>query len=245
MNMQKTSSLALVCAAFLAPAAHAANGSVVSGAATWVVNGADSAIVRSGTVIKPGNLVRSEADGYATWVMADDAEFEMGGTSEVSITSYQFAKEPGVVGGKGKGEVQINLVSGGVRHVVGRIAETNPVGFLMTTPNGKISLPKDNADFSVVYCNQSCGNDAEGKPIPDGLYVAVNEGGVTVSNSPGLAASAGQYVFVAPGGHPVLLGAPPAVFKKGKIVGANDQIGLGLGLSIRIEPQLPASPTLP
>ena len=136
--------------------------------------------------------------------------------SQFKVEKYSYDK------GNPKGDsAAFNLVKGGLRTITGQIGKRgNQDSYQMKTPTATIGIR------GTIYDANFCQGDSCGK-VPAGLYLAVTDGSVVITNSQGsqatLQVKAGQFVYVqSPTTPPVVLPTKPDIpFNPPPSVGAS------------------------
>jgi hypothetical protein len=205
----------LLCSA-IAFAGPAATVTHVSGPlAVHKADGTTKAI-SIGSKVDEGDTVVTEKRTYARLKFNDNSEVTLKPNSQFKVEKYSYNQ------GNPKGDsAAFNLVKGGLRTITGQIGKRgNQDSYQMKTPTATIGVR--GTIYDAHFCQgSSCGN------IPAGLYLAVSNGSVVVTNSAGsqttMQVKAGQYVYVqSPVTPPVVLPAKPDIpFNPPPSVGAS------------------------
>lgn len=182
------------------------------------VRKADGAIrvVSIGSKIDVGDTVVTEKRTYARLKFNDGSEVTLKPNSQFKVEAFSFDKE------KPKNDsASLNLIKGGLRTITGQIGKRgNQDSYRMKTPAATIGVR------GTIYDAHFCQGDSCGA-IKPGLYLAVSNGSVVITNSEGsqttLQVKAGQYVYVQnPATPPVVLPVKPDIqFNPPPSVGAN------------------------
>lgn len=169
-----------------------------------------------GSKIEEGDTVVSEKRTYARLKFTDGSEVTLKPNSQFKVErfSYDPAKPKDDAG-------TFSLVKGGLRTITGQIGKRgNQDSYQMKTPTATIGIR--GTIYDAHFCQgESCGI------IKPGLYLAVSNGVVVITNSGGsptaLQVKAGQYVYVQnPVTPPVVLPAKPDIpFNPPPSVGAS------------------------
>lgn len=164
---------------FSSLAAAADAGRVISAAGgVSLIRGGAKLGLENGTVLQAGDVLLTGSDGKVQWQSADEGWMVLSADSRFTIHDYAWS------GGAGKSEYE--LESGRFGTISGLIQSP---AYRVTTPLADIAIK--GTQYKSVLCKASCDGFA------DGLYVAVVEGEVTVSNSEGkLEGNAGTFIFV-------------------------------------------------
>lgn len=158
-----------------------------------------------GSKIEAGDTVETARRTYARLKFTDGSEVTLKPDTRFKVEKYAFdqAKPKDDAG-------SFNLIKGGLRTITGQVGKRgDQSSYRMKTPTATIGIR--GTIYDATYCTgDTCG------AIPPGLYLAVTDGQVVVTNSEGvqttLQVRAGQYVFVqSPTTPPVVLPRPPAL----------------------------------
>jgi hypothetical protein len=149
--------------------------------------------------------VVTEKRTYARLKFNDNSEVTLKPNSQFKIEKFSYDQ------GNPKGDsAAFNLVKGGLRTITGQIGKRgNQDSYQMKTPTATIGIR--GTIYDATYCQgSSCGT------IKPGLYLAVTDGQVVVTNTAGLSTTipvvAGQYVYVqSPTTPPVVLPSKPDI----------------------------------
>lgn len=144
--------------------------------------GGEMLSVTAGTSLQSGDILVTVADGRVQWQTPDEGIAALAPNSRFVIEEYSYRN------GSSHGDTsRYQLMTGGLGVISGFIQSPN---YKVTTPAADITV--DGTKYKSVICKGNCGK------LADGLYVAVAEGKVTVSNNAGsLSGNAGQYIYVA------------------------------------------------
>lgn len=191
--------------------------------AAHTVNGVVKAL-SIGSKVDEGDTVVTEKRTYARIKFNDGGEVTLKPNSQFRVESYSFEQ------GKPKEDAaSFNLIKGGLRTITGQIGKRgNQDSYQMKTPSATIGIR------GTIYDAHFCQGDSCGA-IPAGLYLAVSNGSVVITNSAGtqttLQVKAGQYVYVQnPVTPPVVLPAKPDIpFNPPPSVGASAAGKAGVG----------------
>lgn len=163
------------------------------------------------SVVEEGDTLVTEKNTYARLKLKDGAEIVLKPASQLKIQRYLYdEKRPEA------DAAALNLVKGGLRTLTGWIGKRGD--------RGAYKLEAGTATIGIrgtVFTAELCQSDCEARP--DGLYVEVSEGAVSVGNAAGLAVVvAGQNSYVADRQTPpvpVPANQPPAPFTPPPAVG--------------------------
>lgn len=160
----------------LALAADAGKVIDVAGGASMVRDG-KTLNLKAGTTLRSGDVLVTGGDGTVQWQTADEGLGVLAPNSRFAIQDYSYQG--------GGGQAQYEIKSGGYGSVSGMIKSP---GYKVVTPAADITI--EGTKFKSILCSGNCGD------LPDGTYVSVVEGSVTLSNGAGSASgTAGQYLY--------------------------------------------------
>jgi hypothetical protein len=221
LNLRKTTAISLLVSALLlwstaALASVAATVTHLSGPlAARKADGVTKAI-SIGSKVDEGDTVVTEKRTYARLKFNDGSEVTLKPSSQFKVDKYSFdeAKPKDDAG-------SFNLIKGGLRTITGQIGKRgNEDSYQMKTPTATIGIR------GTIYDAHFCQGDSCGT-IKPGLYLAVSNGSVVITNSSGaqttLQVKAGQYVYVqSPTTPPMVLPSKPDIpFNPPPSVGAS------------------------
>jgi hypothetical protein len=158
-----------------------------------------------GSKIDEGDTVITEKRTYARLKFNDGSEVTLKPNSQFRVDKFSFDQ------GKPKDDsASFSLIKGGLRTITGQIGKRgNQDSYQMKTPTATIGIR--GTIYDATFCQgNSCG------AIPAGLYLAVSNGSVVITNSEGsmrtIQVKAGQYVYVqSPTTPPVVLPVMPDI----------------------------------
>lgn len=158
-----------------------------------------------GSKVEAGDTVETARRTYARLKFTDGSEVTLKPDTQFKVEQYAYDQS------KPKDDAgSFNLIKGGLRTITGQVGKRgNQDSYKMKTPTATIGIR------GTIYDATYCSGDACGA-IPPGLYLAVTDGQVVISNSEGISTSiqvrAGQYVYVqSPTTPPVVLPRPPGL----------------------------------
>ena len=206
----------LLLVATLVYAGQAATVTHVSGPLVARKGDGSTKAISIGSKIEEGDTVVTEKRTYARLKFNDGSEVTLKPNSQFKIDKYSYDQT------KPKDDsASFNLIKGGLRTVTGQVGKRgNPDSYQMKTPTATIGIR------GTIYDAHFCQGDSCGA-IKPGLYLAVSNGSVVITNSGGsqttLQVKAGQYVYVqSPVTPPVVLPAKPDIpFNPPPSVGAS------------------------
>lgn len=183
--------------ALLVPAAAAwavAAGEVthLSGAVVARKPDGQSRILSIKSEVAEGDIVATADNSYARVKFADGTEAVLRPATQVKIDAYKFDEQK-----PQQDNVALSLLKGGMRAVTGLLARRNPANFRIATPSATIGIR--GTHFGLQYCNKDCTglNSPKGGSLPDGLYVDVADGVITVTSKVGsVVVSLGEFAYV-------------------------------------------------
>lgn len=227
-NPRKTTAISLLVSGLLLLATVACGGQAatvthLSGPlVAWKADGSTKAI-SIGSKVDEGDTVVTEKRTYARLKFNDGGEVTLKPNSQFRVEKYRYDQ-----GKPTEDAGTFNLIKGGLRTISGQIGKRgNQDSYRLKTPSATIGIR------GTIYDAHFCQGDSCGA-IPAGLYLAVSNGSVVITNSEGsqmtLLVKAGQYVYVqSPNTPPVVLPAKPNIpFNPPPSVGAS-AAGKGAG----------------
>ena len=174
-----------------------------------------------GSKVEPGDTVETAKRTYARLKFTDGSEVTLKPNTQFKVEQYAYDKD------KPKGDTgSFSLIKGGLRTITGQVGKRgNQDSYRMKTPTATIGIR--GTIYDATYCiGDSCG------AIKPGLYLAVTDGQVVITNSAGVQTTipvvAGQYVYVqSPTTPPVVLPRPPELppFNPPPVVGSGGSQG--------------------
>lgn len=209
MPNTKTTTLSLLLIAILlcSSLAHASIATITHLSGPLAVRKADGTTrtLSIGSKIDEGDTVLTQKRTYARLKFTDGSEVTLKPDTQFKIEQHKYDKnDPKSDAGS------YNLIKGGLRTITGQIGKRgNQDSYRMKAPTATIGIR--GTIFDATYCSgDSCGS------IKPGLYLAVSDGQVVITNSAGvqttLPVSAGQYVYVqSPSSPPVVLPSKPDI----------------------------------
>jgi hypothetical protein len=133
--------------------------------------------LKFGSEVNAGDTLRTGPTSNAQVRLTDGGIIALRPQSEFRLDDYHF---PGQDDGSEKGF--FSLLKGGFRTVTGLIGKRDKSLYKVTTPVASIGIRGTN--YNLVLCQQDCSN-ADGSKAKDGLYGAVADGKIAVSNEGG------------------------------------------------------------
>lgn len=152
-------------------------------------NGTTKALSINST-IEAGDTVETARRTYARLKFTDGSQVTLKPNTQFKVEKYAYTQAK-----PKEDEGSFSLIKGGLRTITGRIGKRgNQDSYRMRTPTATIGIR--GTIYDATYCSgDSCG------AIKPGLYLAVTDGQVVITNSAGvqttLQVKAGQYVYVA------------------------------------------------
>lgn len=135
--------------------------------------------VKAGSILRTGDVLLTGGDGRVQWQTADEAISVLAPNSRFAFQEYSYQSGGG-------GTSQSEFIKGALSTITGSIQSP---GYKVVTPAADITV--DGTKYKSIICKGTCGE------LPDGMYVSVVEGKVTVSNGAGsLTGGVGQFIFV-------------------------------------------------
>jgi hypothetical protein len=136
--------------------------------------------------VEEGDTLITENKTYARIRFTDDSETVLRPNTQFMISEYYFDKAS-----PKDDKSFFGLVKGGLRAITGLIGKRGPMNsYKMTTVTAVIGVR--GTSYEARLCENNCGS------IPEGLYIFVSEGIISVSNNGGsLDVGLGQFAYVA------------------------------------------------
>ncbi|NNF17752.1 MAG: hypothetical protein HKN70_13490 [Gammaproteobacteria bacterium] len=173
----------------------------VYGKAFTVSPDGDRKALVKGSSVDSGDTVITSSNGRVQLQMADGGllalrpgtefvieQFRMPASASNTATAFAEETEP---------RSFFALVKGGFRSITGAIGKENKANYRVKTPVATIGIR--GTDYDAVYCAADCMaySKVVGKDLKDGLYIAVNDGGVSMTTDAGaLDLDAGEAGYV-------------------------------------------------
>lgn len=163
------------------------------------------------SVVEEGDTLVTEKNTYARLKLKDGAEILLKPASQLRIQRYAYDEQRPEADA-----AALNLLKGGLRTLTGWIGKRGDRSvYKLEAVTATIGIR------GTVFTAEVCQGDCEARP--DGLYVEVSEGAVSVGNAAGLSVVvAGQHSYVADRRTPpapVPADQPPAPFRPPPAVG--------------------------
>ena len=220
--MLKTSALACLALtlAFAAGPAHAvaeaaATATLAVGTVTAVALDGSSRALHDGDTVYSGEQIETGDQSYADLVFTDGGAITLRPDTRFSIENYHYdeiahladtepdesatpvpADEEAEAPPAPQENAFFKLIKGGLRAVSGLIGHVQRDDYRMSTPVATIGVR--GTEYEARYCGGDCGDEKDASGMPaDGLYTAVDDGAIGVTNESGETVSRkGQYTFV-------------------------------------------------
>jgi hypothetical protein len=173
-----------VVACVATPAAFAAAGKALFVSGSVTLEGKSKKDLKVGDPVDLGDIVVTGARSRAQLLMADGARIALRASSRFRIDELQLptnVQQPALaVAVASSGKSVGTLLKGGFSTRDGAIGKNNPSAYEMRTPIGTLGIR--GTYYTAVFCRGDCADAPglpAGQPIPDGLYLAVDEGTIT------------------------------------------------------------------
>ena len=184
-------------------AAFADAGKVLFVYGTAYVQAADGSRteIDRGDAIQSGDLLVTSANGRVQLRMSDGGLLALRPQTEFLIENFNDPAENARTGRSVEDNSPRSffaLLKGGFRSITGSIGHERKSDYRVRTPVATIGIR--GTDYTAVLCAGDCSalRRTGAKPISDGLYIGVAEGGIVLVNDSGtLNLGAGQFGFVA------------------------------------------------
>lgn len=182
--LTRSVSLLVLAAVVAAPApafaqsALSAGRFVLAAGAVQLVRGTTTIVARTGLEVRAGDIVRTAPSSSAQLWLKDGGMIAVRERSEFRLDSYNYNKD-----GNAANQTQVaTLVKGGARILTGAIAKSNPGGIQVNTRVATIGIR--GTGFDLIDCIDQC-IENDGSIAKEGLYGAVYEGALIISNDRG------------------------------------------------------------
>jgi hypothetical protein len=173
--------LHLPSSALAAPAGEVTH---LSGAVVARKADGQSRILSVKSNVEEGDVLATAENSYARVKFGDGTEAVLRPATQVKIDRFNFEEQKPQADG-----MVLSLLKGGMRAVTGLLAKRNPANMRVATPSATIGIR--GTQFGVQQCSSDCAG------IPDGLYVDVADGVVTVTSKVGsVVVTLGEFAYV-------------------------------------------------
>lgn len=168
--------------------------------------------ISTGSMVEGGDTVVTEKRTYARLKFIDGSEVTLKPGSQFLVEAFSFDQEK-----PNDDNAVLRLIKGGLRTVTGQVGKRiSQDKYHMKTPGATIGIR--GTMYELSYCQADSGGSKDDGcgDVPPGLYLAVTDGSVVITNSEGkktsMAVSAGQHVYVKDStSPPVLLPSKPDI----------------------------------
>ncbi|MCS6947539.1 MAG: FecR family protein, partial [Steroidobacteraceae bacterium] len=194
--------LCVVCAAPETAGAAAGKVLFVAGTATVERPGRAPVTLTVGAEVEAGDIVVTGVKSRVQLVMADGQRIALRAGTRLRIDEFALpaaVATPAVATAvQADGKTLLTLQRGGLRTRTSAIGKTNNAAYEVRTPVGTLGIR--GTDYTAVFCQGDC-DDAPGltpgQPIPDGLYLGVDEGQILFEGRGlTLLLSSGEFAFI-------------------------------------------------
>lgn len=192
MRAQNTRWIVALAAGLAFAGAALADGGRVTVAedSTLVRPGRQNVPLERGMVVQAGDTIATGEAGSAQWWMEDDSVVTAARGTTFKIHEFVTPQKSG-----GAGRAVFELVRGAFRTVSGLIGRGASDTYQVRTSVATMGIR--GTTYTAAMCDNNC-FDGKGNKLPNGLYVAVFQGTVRVTNGAGsLDVPAGKIAFVA------------------------------------------------
>ncbi|MBT8135770.1 MAG: FecR domain-containing protein, partial [Gammaproteobacteria bacterium] len=194
-------------------------GQVIFVAGTVTVERPESTKLKKTDPVFEGDVIVTAARSRGQLLMKDGAKFSLRANTRFAVEEYFLAGEEreqpdGSVVVASDSSAVASLVKGGFRTISGAIGNDDPEQYAVKSPAATMGIR--GTHYSAVLCSGDCAVP-EGEPPPDGLYVGVTDGVVSISNDTGeYTVNPGEYYYVESfESTPVQLPEPPGILDEG------------------------------
>jgi hypothetical protein len=177
--------------------------------------------LKVGDEIEVGDVIVTGEASRAQLLMGDGARIALRAVTRFRVDAFKLPSNIQQVGRgssvAASGETVSTLLKGGFRTRTGVIGKSDSSAYEIRTPIGTLGVR--GTDYTAVFCRGDCADAPglpPGQPIPDGLYLAVDEGTITF-NGRGLSLTltAPRFEFIPlQTGEPQQLIQPPAFLRQ-------------------------------
>ena len=174
----------LFLAIFASPSVMAAAGKALFVSGSVTLEGRATRQLKAGDAVNLGDVVVTGERSRAQLLMADGARIALRAGSRFRIDELALpssVQQPALaVAVASSGKSVGTLLKGGFSTRDGAIGKNNPSAYEMRTPIGTLGIR--GTYYTAVFCRGDCADAPglpAGQPIPDGLYLAVDEGTIT------------------------------------------------------------------
>ena len=210
------------CLAALLFVAHLPTAAAQEAGAVIFARGAVSAerqppeVLAKGDAVNVSDTVVTGDTSRAQLLMIDGAKIALRPNSRLAIAEYAstapVSSAPAVT--STEDSAVLDLVKGGFRTITGAIGKDDEADYEVRTAVGVLGIR--GTDYSAVFCRGDCDwvpGVTPGAPIPDGLYLGVNDGAIVFRTATrSIELTTGEYAFIPlDEPEPQRLDAPPAV----------------------------------
>ncbi|MDX1507700.1 MAG: FecR family protein [Woeseiaceae bacterium] len=159
-----------------------------------------------GDALLAADTIVTGAASRAQLLMIDGAKIALRPNSRLAIIEYEYSP-PATATVSGNDDTGVmELVKGGFRTITGAIGKEADDEYEVRTAVGVLGIR--GTDYTAVFCNGDCN-----PPVPDGLYLYVNDGSISFTTpTETLVLASGEYAFIplhTP--EPQRLDEPPAI----------------------------------
>ena len=159
-----------------------------------------------GDAIRTADTIVTGAASRAQLLMIDGAKIALRPNSRFAIIEYEYTPPTAATVSGNDDTGVMELVKGGFRTITGAIGKEADDEYEVRTAVGVLGIR--GTDYTAVFCNGDCN-----PPVPDGLYLYVNDGSISFTTpTETIVLASGEYAFIplhTP--KPQRLDEPPAI----------------------------------
>jgi len=148
-------------------------------------------ILKRGSMIKEGDLIKTSNTSRSQLRMSDGALIVLRQNSEMHFEEYKYDEQD-----KSVGSSIFSLLKGGFKTISGLIGKHNKKNYKVKTALTTIGIR--GTDYGVTICEQGNCTDSNNATLSDGLYASVIDGEISSENEAGIYIfSNDEYFYVA------------------------------------------------
>ena len=145
-------------------------------------NDGENRILKRGSIIKEGDLIKTSRTARSQLRMSDGALIVLRQNSEMHFEEYKYDEKD-----KSIGSSIFSLIKGGFKTISGLIGKHHKKNYKVKTAFTTIGIR--GTDYGITICEQGNCSDSNNTALSDGLYASVIDGEISSENE------AGMYIF--------------------------------------------------